>query len=229
MSFIKKNIWAIGFGVIIIGALLAMALASRNVHVPAANSTAENKVDFQISAYDNVRGPATAKVTMVEFGDFQCPACGAYYPLVEQLSKEFPNDLRVVFRNFPLTTIHMQALNAAHVAAAAALQGKFWEMYSALYPTQSTWSVLSGLTPFDTYAQQIGLDMTKFHADVNSDVVKTKINNDIDNANSIGINSTPTFYVNGIKIINPQSYADFKAVITAAIASSTVAVPVLTQ
>ncbi len=229
MSFIKKNIWAIGFVVILIGAFTAMALASRNVHVPNANSTAQNTVNFQILPDDHVRGPANAKVTLMEFGDFQCPACGAYYPLVEQLMKDFPNDLRLVFRNFPLTTIHMQALNAAHVAEAAALQGKFWEMYSALYPTQDTWSVTSGTAPFDVYAQQIGLDMTKFHTDINSDAVKARVNRDIDYGNSIGIDSTPSFYVNGVKIDNPQSYNDFKAIITAAIASSTGATTTSTQ
>lgn len=220
MSFIKKNIWAIGFAVVLIGAFAAMILASHHTDLPSATATTQSTVSFTFDASDHIEGPSNAKATLVEFADFQCPACGAYYPLVEQLHTEFPNDLRIVYKYFPLRQIHFQAQDAAQAAEAAGLQGKFWEMYNVLYKTQNDWANSAGLSPFDIYATQIGLDMTKFHADESSSVVKNRIERDIDYGNSLGINATPTFYLNGVKLDNPSSYNAFKALVQSAITAN---------
>lgn len=220
MSYIKNNIWTIGFVVVLIGAFAAMILASKHTDIPSSTGVAADTIDFTIAPTDHVEGGNNPKVTLVEFADFQCPACGAYYPLVERLHTDFPNDLQIVYKYFPLRTIHFQAQDAAQAAEAASNQGKFWEMYNQLYSTQNDWANTTGLTPFDTYATKIGLDMTKFHADISSQAVKDRIEKDVDYGNSIGINGTPTFYVNGKKIDNPQSYDAFKAIIVGAGASA---------
>lgn len=217
MSFIKQNMWGIGFVVILIGAFGAMGLASKHTNLPSATAVAEDTVNFTITAADHTQGPTTAKATLVEFADFQCPACAAYFPLVERLKQDFPNDLRVVYRYFPLRQIHFQAQNSAQAAEAAGAQGKFWEMYSQLYTNQEAWANTAGMEPFNKYATAIGLDMTKFTADSTSKATKDRINVDSEYGISIGINGTPTFYLNGKKIVNPQGYDQFKALVQAAI------------
>ena len=226
MSSIKKNIWGIGFAVILIGAFGAMALASKNTKLPSSTGTAKDTVEFTITDKDHVKGPANAKVTLVEYADFQCPACAAYFPFVEKLAAEFPNDLRIVYRHFPLKQIHYQAENAAEVAVAAGMQGKFWEMYAVLYNEQQKWATTAGKDPFNAYATQLGLDMTKFEADAKSDAVQDRVNVDLEHGISIGINSTPTFYLNGKKIVAPQSYDAFKALIVEAGGTPVAAAPV---
>ncbi len=172
-----------------------------------------------VSATDHVRGPlnasATATVTLIEYGDFQCPACGTYFPYVERLFNESSTTLRLVFRNFPLTQ-HVNAIPAALASEAAAVQGKYWEMYKLLYEHQSEWSEVSNPAPlFEKYAREIGLDATKFQADQKNPALRQKINSDLDEGIHIGINQTPTFFLNG-KVISPRNYDEFKAAIQAA-------------
>jgi protein-disulfide isomerase len=217
MSFIKKNIWGVGFAVILVGAFGAMFLASKNTGLPSGTAVAKDNVDFTITAQDHVEGATNAKATLIEYADFQCPACKAYFPLVEKLKTDFPNDLRIVYRYFPLRQLHYQAENSAEVAEAAGLQGKFWEMYSLLYENQDKWANTAGKEPFNEYAKKINLDMTKFASDENLSSVKDRINLDLNYGISIGINGTPTFYLNGKKLTNPQSYEEFKSLVTAAI------------
>lgn len=163
---------------------------------------------------DHIRGSSIAPVTLVEYGDFECPACGAYHPLVEQvIAAEGPDALRFVFRNFPLSQ-HVNAVPGAQAAEAAGLQGKYWEMYNMLYEKQADW--VNSTDPksiFTDYAKSMGLDTAKFSTDYDSQAVKDKINNDYKGGANAGINSTPTFFINGTQITNPQSYDDFKKLI----------------
>lgn len=167
---------------------------------------------------DHIRGSTIAPVTMVEYGDFQCPACGLYHPIVEQvLASTSPDTLRFVFRHFPLTQ-HANAMSAAQAAEAAAAQGKFWEMHNMLYESQAEWEkVLDPKAIFTGYAQSMGLDVKKFADDYASKATKDKINNDYKGGMRAGINSTPTFFVNGVKIMNPQNYDAFKKLIDNAV------------
>lgn len=168
-----------------------------------------------VSLEDHVRGGATAPVTLVEFGDFQCPACGAYEPLVRQVQATQGNNMRLVFRHFPLTQLHPNALLAAKFSEAASIQGKFWEMHDALYDNQKEWEgSLAAQDLFTKYGAKIGLDVTKLVNDANSQAVEDKILAQYKEGVKLGVQGTPTFFVNGVKIDNPQSIEAFNKLIT---------------
>ena len=161
-----------------------------------------------------------AKVNIVEFGDFQCPACAAAFLVVEQLLALYKDNPQVNFvsRNFPLPQ-HQYALLTAEVAEAAGAQGKFWEMYRLLYTNQNDWvnsadpmSVLVG------YATQLKLDVNRFKTEVSANKYSDVIEQDKQDGLALGINSTPTFFINGVREVGIQSFADFKARVDAALA-----------
>ena len=152
-----------------------------------------------------------AKVTLIEYSDFQCPACAVYYPMVKQLGQEFKN-VSIVYRHFPLSQ-HANARVAAQASEAAGQQGKFWEMHDMLFDNQNSWAgSTSAEQTFTAYAQTLGLEMEKFKTDYNSSETKTKIQADYQSGVS-EIDGTPTFFLNNKKIKNPQSYADFRSII----------------
>jgi protein-disulfide isomerase len=176
--------------------------------------------EVTVSDTDHVRGAKDGKVTLVEFGDFQCPACGVYEPLVRQVTTDNAAVLKVVFRHFPLTQLHQNALLAAKASEAAALQGKFWEMHDMLYDKQDEWS--KGLNARDfvlTYATTLGLNTSKFTQDLDSKAIEDKVLAEYKEGVGLGIQGTPTFFVNGKMIENPQSLKDFDAVIKSAAAA----------
>jgi protein-disulfide isomerase len=146
----------------------------------------------------HVRGNARAPVTVEEFADFQCPSCGVYYPELKKIENEFGDNLRVIFRERPLVPPHEHALMAAQAAEAAGLQNRFWEMHDKLYENQTAWSEAHDLVPiFVDYAKQIGLDTDRFMKDLNGETVAARIFQDGKRAHALGVNSTPTFFVNG--------------------------------
>ncbi len=148
----------------------------------------------------NTKGPANARVHIEEFGDFQCPPCSMLHPILEKLEKEFPKDLRVTFRHFPLPN-HQHALRAASAAEAAGLQGKFWEMHALIYEHQREWKDQFDVRPvFEGYANQIGLDIARFNRDLGSATVQQRILQDGKRANSLGVSATPTVFLNGREV-----------------------------
>lgn len=160
-----------------------------------------------------------AKVNIVEFGDFQCPACAAAFPIVEQLLALYKDNPQVNFvsRNFPLPQ-HQYALITAEAAEAAGAQGKYWEMYRLIYANQDTWvnsadpmSILVG------YATQLKLDVERFKSEVTANKYNDIINQDKQDGIALGINSTPTFFINGVRATGVQDFADFKARVDAAL------------
>lgn len=170
--------------------------------------------DVTVSTTDHVRGALNGTVTMVEFGDFQCPACGAYEPLVRKVLANNPTTLKIVFRQFPLTQVHQNALLGAKASEAAGLQGKFWEMHDMLYDNQQAWSL--GLNAHDfiiNYATTLGLDVTKFSTDLNSPAIEKKILAEYQEGLNLGVQGTPSFFINGKKIQNPQSPEEFDKLI----------------
>lgn len=178
-----------------------------------------------IQESDRIKGTSTPSATLIEYGDFQCPACGAYYQLVEQLIQEFPKDLRFAYRHFPLNQ-HIHARPAAGAAEAAGNQGKFWEMYDKIFQNQSTWSTLSNAKDtFLSYADDLGLDTERFKTDLESKTIKDKIQNDLNEGAQLGVNSTPAFFLNGEKIQNPSNYEDFKTLIKAAVLKNPISQP----
>jgi protein-disulfide isomerase len=144
----------------------------------------------------HVRGGADARITVEEFGDFQCPPCGRVAPEVRQVEKDYGSKLRVVFRQCPMA-MHQRALEAACASEAAGLQGHFWEMHKALYDNQWIWSRVPYFRVFFAdRAKDIGLDVERFKKDMDSDQVKTRIAADQARAASLGVDRTPVIFVN---------------------------------
>lgn len=176
--------------------------------------------DKLIASHSYVKGNRDAKVSLVEFGDFQCPACAAAYPIVEQLLafyKDNPN-VNFVFRHFPLPQ-HQFALLSAESVEAAGAQGKYWEMYDLLYKNQNAWIASSDpLSVFVEYASQLKLDVNRFKTDVQQSKYSQSISEDQQQGLALGVNSTPTFFLNGIRMVGIQSLEDFKARVDAELA-----------
>ncbi len=176
-------------------------------------SSPNSKADPKILVRDdsNKTGSPSAKITFVEFGDYQCPSCGAAYPVVKEIIGIYGDKLRFVFRNFPLP-MHPNALPAAEAAEAAGAQGKYWQMYSLLFENQNQWASLSNPTDkFVEYAKQLGLDTDKFRKDVEGSKFANKIQADINDGAGLGVNSTPTFYINGEQMVGVSSFSNLKS------------------
>lgn len=228
----KATIWFIVIFIVVVTAAVIIAGAySSGSAGNDASSTFVSTTAPPITASDWIEGNPNAKVTLVEYGDFECPACGEYFPVVQQLLQNYSSTVLFVFRNFPLTTIHPFAQIGAEAAEAAGLEGgtaKYWAMNNMLYEKQADWSTNSALTPaqvlsqyFDGYAQSIGLNVNTFNTDVSSAAVANKIQTDVNGGNAAQIDHTPTFFVNLQQIPNPSGLSDFENTLNAAIASST--------
>jgi protein-disulfide isomerase len=178
-------------------------------------------------ATNHVKGEGKAGVTLVEYGDYECPACYQYYPVLNQVYDKYKSQIHFQFRNFPLTSLHKNAFAGARAAEAADLQGKFWEMHDTLYQNQdpngqSGW--VAAEDPLSTYfvqfAQQLGINTDKFKADYRSSAVNNRINKDIDAATSLKFSATPSFVVDGQAISSPNPTVDaFSKVIDKEIAN----------
>lgn len=187
-----------------------MVKLSQNAPLSAVNGT----LSVPVSDKDYSRGPADAKVTLVEYSDFQCPACAAFVPIIAKAfaEPELKDRVRLVYRYFPLS-IHPNAQLASQAGQAAALQGKFWEMHDLLFEKQAVWSPLSGKAAkdaFAAYAEQLGLDKGRFLSDIDRNAVKDRVKTDVDSGTVSDVNSTPSFFVNGVRMTHPQSYEEFK-------------------
>ena len=157
---------------------------------------------------DHIQGSADAAVTLVEYGDYECPYCGAAYPIVKELQARMGDRLRFVFRNFPISTSHPHAEQAAEAAEAAAAQSRFWEMHDLLYENQRR------LRDQDlhAYAEQLGIDVERFDKDLAEHVHAPRVREDFMSGVRSGVNGTPSFYVNGAR--HDDSY-DFETLLAA--------------
>lgn len=216
--FGRVAIWVLGL-VIIAGAIFGLVKLGGNAPI------ASGDLALPVTIEDWSKGSLETTVALVEYSDFQCPACSAYYPLIKKLSEDYKDKLKVVYRHFPLRNIHKNAQIAAQAAEAAGKQGKFWEMHDLLFEKQDEWANLARPEDkFAQYAADIKLDAEQFKNDLNSDVVKEGVQADVDGGVSSLINATPTFFLNGKKIAdNPQGYEPFKTLIEQAIADANVA------
>lgn len=215
-----RNIWVWFFVVIII--ILGFVFWISSSSPVSNNSNGSTLVANAIGANDWKEGSTTSPVTLVEFSDFQCPACGAYFPVVEQLNSEYADKFQFVYKNYPLPQ-HEHALLAAYAAEAAGRQGKFFEMYRLIFSNQNEWTPKNSAevrTTFEGYAESLGLNMAQFKKDIDSEDVKNKIDHDKIQGNQSGVMGTPTFFLNGKQIQNPQSYDAFKALIDNALNES---------
>jgi len=149
----------------------------------------------------HVLGPTNAPIRIEEFGDFECPPCGIFHPILDQMHTEFGDKLQITFREFPLVPTHQHALAAASAAEAAGLQGKFWEMHDLLYEHQNEWKKEFDVRPiFEGYAKQIGLDVTRYRSDMNGELVAQRIFQDGKRGHSLGVKGTPTVFMNGREV-----------------------------
>lgn len=163
-------------------------------------------------SFQTASSSAQTKVTLVEFGDFECPACGASYPVVKQLKSDYSNDLNIVFRNFPLTQ-HKNALIGAKAAEAAGVQGKFWEMHDKLFENQTDWSTSQNpKEKLIQYAKDLGLNIDQFQKSLDDPSIAQKIERDRNDGNTLGVASTPTFFINNQKI-SLRNFSDLKTYI----------------
>lgn len=168
---------------------------------------------------NHTKGEGASGVTLVEYGDFQCPACRQYEPLVAEITEKYSDEITFQFRNFPLTSIHPNAFAASRAAEAAGKQGKFWEMHDKLYAGQDDWKgATSPNKIFGTYASQLELNIEKYEADFKSTAVNDTINADLAAGGKLDITGTPGFVLDGKLIKNPTSIEDFSKLIDDAIA-----------
>ncbi|HZS43477.1 MAG TPA: thioredoxin domain-containing protein [Blastocatellia bacterium] len=145
---------------------------------------------------EHIRGRSDAPILVEEFGDFECPVCGQFYKVLKQVESEYGSQVKVVFREYPIQQIHPHALEGAHAAEAAGIQGKFWEMHDLLYENQETWAKETNpIQTFDTYASSLGLDVTKFNNDMNGNVVSSRIMEDDKRRSARGVTGTPTIFI----------------------------------
>jgi len=167
-----------------------------------------SNLTIQPNKEDHIRGNRKGPITLVEYGDFQCPDCGAAYPIVKEILEIRGDVLKLVFRNFPLYQIHSYALHAAYAAEAAGKQDKFWEMHDILLTNQDRLEDKD----LESYAKGLSLDMNQFTKDANSDEIAKKVQTDITGGINSDVNGTPTFFINGISF---DKYYDFDSLLEA--------------
>lgn len=211
--------WIVGV-VVTIALVVGIALFDSKASAP---KSADVPVDIAtVTNNDWAKGNPAAPVTIIEYSDFQCPACGAFYPMIKKLLEEKADAVRFVYRHYPLVQLHPNGLASARAAEAAGSQGKFFEFHDQLFEHQSEWSVEKDPTgKFEEYAKTVGLDVDRFNTDRASDAIDNAVNDDRQSGDSIGVNSTPTFIVNGQRLqTNPQSYDAFTQIVDDAMAKT---------
>lgn len=206
----KIIIWAIVI-IGIVGLMIGLAYLGTK-----QNTIVEAKLTVPVSDDDISVGDKDAKVVLVEYGDFQCPACAQYVPIVERLRSEYADSMLFVFRHYPIRRIHPNAQLAAQSAQAASMQGKFLEYHDMLYEKQNDWSGVSNASDiFRQYAMSLNLDLVRFDADQKSEATLKKIQSDIDGGDESGVQGTPTFFLNGERVEPQGNYERFKQLIEA--------------
>lgn len=208
----SKTFWGILAAIVIVfGVVFAVTRNNSN------GSTSTNTKPTQ-----HIEGNGTTGVTLVEYGDYECPYCEEYYPIVKQVVADEFSKITFQFRNFPLTSIHPNAYAGARAAEAAGLMGKFWQMHDTLYNSSNwqQWSTSSNPDPyFYKYAQQLGLNLTTFKKDFNSSQVNNMIEADMNAGNKLNIQGTPTFFLDGKQISVGPSVSQFENLINQAVAN----------
>lgn len=188
----------LGTLVLVVGLAFVFSQPEKAVVVDQAIAIGQNRP---------TKGPENAKVTVVEFSDFQCPACYSAQPLVAQMLAKYPNDVRFIYRHYPLVTIHKNAQLAAQAAEAARDSDKFWEMHDLLFAEQSIWGEMNDADfrkKLEEFADKLAIDKTEFQTKMESKEVKDVVAADVSDGNRTGVDGTPTFYVNGQLTPAPQ-------------------------
>lgn len=206
-------LWA--FVIIVIG-LVVLAI----VYSPKTSERG-GLLNSAIMEKDQVAGNRDSKVVLIEYSDFQCPACKNYSGIVKNLIKEYNDKIALVYRHFPLKSIHKNAEKAAYAAEAAGKQNKFWEMHYKIFENQGFWeNERNPVELFTSYARELNLNIEQFKNDIGSREIKEKVSEDYSSGLSSRVNSTPTFFLNGERLNNPRNYEEFKSIIDQSIRNS---------
>jgi protein-disulfide isomerase len=171
------------------------------------------KLTLPVGTRDHSQGPPEAPVTLVEYGDYECPYCGAAYPIVKQVQEELGTNLQFVFRNFPLENMHPHAALAAEAAEAAGAEGRFWEMHDALYEHQDA----LGKGDLVGYARRIGITGPKFSTALANHTFAGRVREDFMSGVRSGVNGTPTFYINGVRHNGSYEFEVLRAAVARAV------------
>jgi len=213
----RAIIWTLAAIVIAGIAFLAIKAGTGGNPVPPSGSGVLTK---DVGPSDQIAGDPSAKVTLVEYSDFQCPACAFYAPVVTQVLDKFKDKMRLVYREFPLPQ-HQNAELAAQAAEAAGKQGKFWEMHDLLFSKQNEWGEsASARSIFAGYAGTLGIALDRFNSDMDSSAVTQKVADDVASGLASGVNATPTFFLNGKQIDSPENLNVFEDLISRSIAQN---------
>lgn len=216
-----KKFWGILGGLIVIAIILAIIFAGGNTSAPSNAQPTEH-----------IKGSTKSGLKLVEYGDYECPFCAEYYPIVKQVNALYDNLIQFQFRNFPLTEIHQNALAGARAAEAAAMQGQFWGMHDLLYENneydqQAGWVVSNDPLNdyFVGYAKQLKLNIPKFKQDYASSQTNALVQADMAAGNKLNIQGTPTFFLNGQQIKPGIALSSFETIINAALKKKGIAPP----
>jgi protein-disulfide isomerase len=202
---VSKKAWIIFTVVciVVLGGLIYLSNKDK-VNVDSVTTSAIQAASAQNgNIADHVFGNAKSKVVMIEYGDYQCPGCGDAYPIITPLTVKYQDQMAFIFRNFPLTQLHPNAMTAAAAAEAAGLQGKYWEMHNKIYENQSSWNQLSAdsrTSFFVSLAKGLGLNTTTFQTDMNGTAAAQKISYDQALGRKDNVTGTPTFFVDGKQV-----------------------------
>jgi protein-disulfide isomerase len=189
------------------------AAAPAKAAAPRRRGPDPDKIYSLATAGAPALGPEDAKITVIEFSDFQCPFCSRVYPTLHRMRPEYGDDVRIVFKHLPLS-IHSKAPGAHAASEAAKLQGKFWPMHDKIFEGQR----LLSDAQYEAWAKEIGLDVERFKRDVVSATVKDRVAADLAEAEKLGVTGTPAFFINGRYLSGAQPFANFKRVIDEALA-----------
>lgn len=195
--------WII-FALVCVVTLGGLVLLSKKDSVDVSSLDPSKAVsETEAAIGDQIYGNKAAKVVLIEYGDFQCPGCAGAYPQLKTIKETYKDKIAFIFRHFPLTTIHPNALATSTAAEAAGLQGKFWQMHDKLYETQTLWSNVDAskrMDVFKGYARDIALNVEKFEADMSNPSVSAKISRDRAFAQKVNVSSTPTLFIGSEKV-----------------------------
>jgi len=208
----KKSLPFIIIAIVLVAGIAAFAIWSRkktsdsnSAFVPNGSQATGNLTATSGQASPSTTIPITkpnvkvsSPVILEEYGDYQCPPCGALYPILKQIESEYGDQVRIVFHHFPLTTVHKNALAAARAAEAARNQGKFWEMHDRLYRNQDSWKDMPDPTPaFIGYARELGLNVDRFASELDNSDIEQRIASDMRRGSAAGVTGTPTVFIEG--------------------------------
>lgn len=192
---------------VILGLVASFLILIGGVVVFSSSQSASSNEGVVLA--EKVKGNAESTVVLAEYSDFQCPACAGFGPTLKELMDKHGDKIRFEYHHFPLIQIHQNAATAAQAAEAAGVQGKFWEMHDMLFERQSAWSSsISARGMFISYAEELGLDTEQFERHLNATIIRDQVRAELRDAQSLGLTGTPSFFLNGEKMVI-ETYADF--------------------